>query len=105
MGATRRLDHYEASTGWHPLFVIVSNRSVHPFMRGVASNSMGFFGALKIARRIWDHDWRRSLEWQNVGVVHSFSPSIYNFAIIPTVDQIDPLWATKRGEAPNRTAI
>ena len=24
MGATRRLDHYEASTGWHPLFLIVA---------------------------------------------------------------------------------
>ncbi len=24
MGATRRLDHYEASTGWHPLFIIVA---------------------------------------------------------------------------------
>ena len=23
MGATRRLDHYEASTGWHPLFIVV----------------------------------------------------------------------------------
>ena len=27
-------------------------------------------------------------------------PPIYNFAVIPTVDQLDPLWAIKRGQAP-----
>jgi cytochrome o ubiquinol oxidase subunit 1 len=27
-------------------------------------------------------------------------PPIYNFAIIPTVNHRDPLWAIKRGEAP-----
>jgi cytochrome o ubiquinol oxidase subunit I len=29
-------------------------------------------------------------------------PPVYNFAIIPTVDQIDPLWAIKRGQAPKQ---
>jgi cytochrome o ubiquinol oxidase subunit 1 len=30
-------------------------------------------------------------------------PPIYNFAVIPTVDQLDPLWAIKRGHAPEPT--
>ena len=37
----------------------------------------------------------RTLEWSIPS-----PPPIYNFAVIPTVDQIDPLWAVKRGEAP-----
>jgi cytochrome o ubiquinol oxidase subunit 1 len=37
----------------------------------------------------------RTLEWSIPS-----PPPIYNFAIIPTVDSIDPLWAIKRGEAP-----
>ena len=34
----------------------------------------------------------RTLEW----ATHS-PPPVYNFALIPRVDQIDPLWAVKQG--------
>ena len=34
----------------------------------------------------------RTLEWSIPS-----PPPIYNFAVIPTVDQIDPFWAKKKG--------
>lgn len=43
-----------------------------------------------------DDPWNgRTLEWSI-----SSPPPIYNFAVIPTVDQIDPLWAQKQGHTP-----
>lgn len=99
MGATRRLDHYEASTGWHPLFVLVAIGALILFC-GAAIQFFGLFWSIKNRKKNWDHTggdpWNgRTLEWST----HS-PPPIYNFAIIPTVDQIDPLWAVKRGKIP-----
>lgn len=98
MGATRRLDHYEASTGWHPLFVLVGIGALI-ILCGVVVQGYGLFRSI-IDRKdnldITGDPWNgRTLEWS----VPS-PPPIYNFAITPTVDQRDPLWATKRGHAP-----
>lgn len=99
MGATRRLDHYEAATGWHPLFVIVGIGALI-LLCGASIQFFGLFWSIKNRKKNWDHTggdpWNgRSLEWSIPS-----PPPIYNFAIIPTVDQIDPLWAIKRGQAP-----
>lgn len=99
MGATRRLDHYDASTGWHPLFVIVGIGALI-ILCGAIIQFLGLFWSIKNRKKNWDHTggdpWNaRTLEWATPS-----PPPIYNFAIIPTVDQIDPLWAIKRGEAP-----
>jgi cytochrome o ubiquinol oxidase subunit 1 len=99
MGATRRLDHYEASTGWHPLFVIVAIGAA-VILCGASIQLYGLFSSIKNRKKNWDNTWGdpwngRTLEWAT-----SSPPQIYNFAIIPVVDQIDPLWATKRGLAP-----
>jgi cytochrome o ubiquinol oxidase subunit 1 len=99
MGATRRLDRYDASTGWHPLFILVA-LGVAIIVMGAAVQFFGLFWSIKHRKKNWDHTggdpWNgRTLEW----ATHS-PPPIYNFAIIPTVDQIDPLWAIKRGHAP-----
>jgi cytochrome o ubiquinol oxidase subunit 1 len=37
----------------------------------------------------------RTLEWSTTS-----PPPVYNFAILPVVDQLDPFWATKRAAAP-----
>lgn len=97
MGATRRLDHYEASTGWHPLFVIVAIGALI-IVAGATIQFLGLFWSIKNRKKNWDHTqgdpWNaRTLEW----ATHS-PPPIYNFAIVPTIDQMDPLWAVKRGE-------
>lgn len=104
MGATRRLDHYDASTGWHPLFIIVFIGAVIIFF-GAAIQLFGLFWSIKHRKRLKDRTggdpWNgRSLEWAT-----SSPPPIYNFAIIPTVDQIDPLWAAKQSKEPKPKAV
>ncbi|MFI5334618.1 MAG: cbb3-type cytochrome c oxidase subunit I, partial [Chlamydiales bacterium] len=97
MGATRRLDHYEASTGWHPLFVVVGIGALI-IMCGACVQVYGLYTALRYRKerdRTGDPWNGRTLEWAT-----SSPPPVYNFAIIPTVNQIDPVWAIKRGEAP-----
>lgn len=99
MGATRRLDHYDAATGWHPLFVIVGIGAFIIFI-GASIQFVGLFWSIYKRKENWDHSggdpWNaRTLEWSTPS-----PPPYYNFAVIPTVDQIDPLWAIKRGEAP-----
>lgn len=99
MGATRRLDHYEAATGWHPLFILVAIGALI-ILCGAAIQMFGLFWSIKNRKKNWDHTegdpWNaRTLEWAT-----SSPPPVYNFAIIPTVSGVDPLWAMKRGEAP-----
>lgn len=98
MGATRRLDHYEAATGWHPLFVLVGIGAAI-IACGVAMQVYDLFISIKNHKRHLDHTgdpWNgRTLEWSTTS-----PPPVYNFAVIPIVDQRDPLWAIKRGEAP-----
>lgn len=100
MGATRRLDHYEASTEWHPLFVIVAIGAAI-ILCGVCIQVFGLFKSIKDRKKNPDttgDPWNaRTLEWSIPS-----PPPVYNFAIIPIVDQIDPLWAIKRGEAPKQ---
>lgn len=99
MGATRRLDHYEASTGWHPLFIVVFIGAVIIFL-GASVQLFGLFWSIKNREKLKDRSggdpWNgRSLEWAT-----SSPPPIYNFATIPVVDQIDPLWEFKQRKEP-----
>jgi len=98
MGATRRLDHYEESTGWHPLFVVVGIGALI-ILCGVMIQAYGLYKSIKDRKKNLDttgDPWNaRTLEWSIPS-----PPPIYNFAVIPTVDQLDPLWAIKRGLAP-----
>lgn len=99
MGATRRLDHYDASTGWHPLFIVVAIGAVI-LLCGALVQFFGLFWSIINRKKNWDHTggdpWNgRTLEWSIPS-----PPPIYNFAVIPTVDQLDPLWAIKRGQSP-----
>ncbi|MCB1212860.1 MAG: cbb3-type cytochrome c oxidase subunit I, partial [Chlamydiia bacterium] len=97
MGATRRLDHYDISTGWQPLFFVVFIGALI-IMIGATIQFLGLLWSIWKYKENWDHTggnpWNaRSLEW----ATHSPPPE-YNFAIIPTVNQLDPLWAHNRGE-------
>lgn len=98
MGATRRLNHYEASTGWHSLFVVVGIGAII-ILCGACIQIYGLYSSIKNRRKNRDttgDPWNgRTLEWS----VPS-PPPIYNFAITPIVDQLDPLWAIKRGHSP-----
>lgn len=98
MGATRRLDHYDVSTGWHPLFMLVAIGAVI-ILCGASIQFFGLFSSIKNRKKNFNlsgDPWNgRTLEWST-----SSPPPIYNFAIIPTVDQIDPFWAAKKGHTP-----
>lgn len=94
MGATRRLDHYDPSTGWQPLFVIAAMGGVIIFI-GALIQFLGLFWSIYKRKENMDttggNPWNgRTLEW----ATHS-PPPIYNFAVIPTINQRDPLWAEK----------
>lgn len=97
MGATRRLDHYDPSTGWQPLFIVVAF-GAFIILCGASIQLFGLFWSIKNRKKNWDYSggdpWNgRTLEWST-----SSPPPIYNFAIIPVVDQLDPLWAMKQGK-------
>lgn len=95
MGATRRLDHYDASTGWQPLFFLAAAGAI-VIATGIALQVLQLFMALKNRKRQSDttgDPWNgRTLEWSIPS-----PPPIYNFAIIPTIEERDPFWGWKHG--------
>jgi cytochrome o ubiquinol oxidase subunit 1 len=94
MGATRRLDHYDASLGWQPLFIVAGFGLVLVLI-GVG------FQVLQFAVSIWQREQRldltgdpwngRTLEWS----VPSPAPA-YNFTHLPVVTERDQFWADKQ---------
>jgi cytochrome o ubiquinol oxidase subunit 1 len=100
MGATRRLDHYDASLGWQQLF-IVSAVGVAVICAGVGFQLLQF--ALSIKQRKQNMDttgdpWNgRTLEWAT-----SSPAPVYNFALMPDVNERDAFWAMK--QAKNKSA-
>ncbi len=98
MGATRRLNHYEASTGWHPLFLLAAFGSFL-IACGACIQIYGLFISLRDRQKHADHTgdpWNgRTLEWSIPS-----PPPIYNFAITPIVNERDPFWASKQRKTP-----
>jgi cytochrome o ubiquinol oxidase subunit 1 len=96
MGATRRLDHYSASLGWQPLF-IVAGIGVVIIAAGVGFQVLQLI--VSILQRNQNRDttgdpWNgRTLEWS----VSSPAP-IYNFATLPVVDGRDSFWEMKQAK-------
>ncbi len=97
MGATRRLDHYDPSTGWQGLF-IVSALGLVVISIGTAIQVLQIIVSIKQRKDNLDltgDPWNgRTLEWMT-----SSPPPIYNFAVIPTVESREPFWDIKnRGQ-------
>ena len=93
MGATRRLDHYDASLGWQGLF-IVAGVGVCIIALGAGLQILQLLVSLiqrKDNRDTTGDPWSgRTLEWSTAS-----PPPEYNFAIIPEVHGRDPFWAAK----------
>lgn len=97
MGATRRLDHYDASLGWQGLFIVAG------IGLGILMLAAGL-QALQLIVSVWKrHEYRdttgdpwngRTLEWS----IPSPAP-YYNFAIQPTVTDRDAFWAEKQSKS------
>lgn len=107
MGATRRLDHYDASLGWQPLFIVAGI--------GVLTIGLGIgFQVLQLIVSIRQRDqhrdptgdpWNgRTLEWSLAS-----PPPEYNFAVLPDGSQRDAFWVAKHSkhdfEEPHYAAI
>jgi cytochrome o ubiquinol oxidase subunit 1 len=92
MGATRRLDHYDASLGWQGLF-IVAGVGVLFILAGVGMQVLQFVVSI-IKRKenlVGEDPWNaRTLEWST-----ATPPAEYNFATIPAVTSRDAFWEAK----------
>jgi cytochrome o ubiquinol oxidase subunit 1 len=94
MGATRRLDTYDSSTGWQPFYItmligglIIALGVALQVIQIIAS----FIQKNKLRDATGDPYDGRTLEWS----VPSPAPS-YNFAVIPEVKTRDAFWEMKR---------
>lgn len=98
MGATRRIDHYAASTGWQP-FYIVSMVGFFIIMCGVIAQIIQVIVSIREKKRATGDPWNgRTLEWATTS-----PPPFYNFAVIPPVTTRDAFWEIKkRGAKPQK---
>jgi cytochrome o ubiquinol oxidase subunit 1 len=96
MGATRRLDHYDASLGWQGLFVVAAFGAALIFA-GVGFQILQLLVSVKQRHQNRDttgDPWNgRTLEWATTS-----PPPEYNFAVIPTVTDRDAFWASKHAK-------
>jgi len=95
MGATRRLDHYDASLGWQGLF-IVAGVGVLLICAGVAMQVLQVIVSIRTrnANRVGTDPWNaRNLEWAT-----PTPPPEYNFATIPVVSTRDAFWEMKQSK-------
>jgi cytochrome o ubiquinol oxidase subunit 1 len=96
MGATRRLDSYDPSLGWQPLFY-VAGVGVLVIGLGVAFQILQLIVSIRDRKENIDttgDPWGgRTLEWSTAS-----PPPFYNFAHIPQADQRDAFWALKAGK-------
>lgn len=94
MGATRRLDHYAASSGWQPLF-ISSVVGLAIIVCGVATQVYQIVLSIKQRKQHLDttgDPWNaRTLEWSTTS-----PPPFYNFAVIPSVSSCEEFWEMKK---------
>ena len=94
MGATRRLDHYEAASGWQPLFIVAAI-GVALITLGVGFQMLQAIVSIKQRKQNLDttgDPWNgRTLEWATAS-----PPPVYNFAMIPKADARDPFWVGKQ---------
>lgn len=98
MGATRRLNTYDASTGWQPFFIIAFVGGMI-IVLGVALQAAQILASIMQRRQLADttgDPWNgRTLEWSTAS-----PPPAYNFAAIPEVHERDVFWRMKRDGRP-----
>jgi len=98
MGATRRLDHYDPSTGWTPLFVVAAIGSLI-ISAGIGLQLLQIIVSVRDRKKNRDltgDPWNgRTLEWST-----SSPPPFYNFAVVPEVHERDPFWKMKHAKSP-----
>jgi len=101
MGASRRLDHYDASTGWQPLFILMLIGGI-VIAIGVALQVAQILASFIQKKHLLDttggDPWDgRSLEWSTPS-----PPPFYNFVSIPQVSGRDAYWEMKNHTLPKQ---
>lgn len=97
MGATRRLDYYDPSLGWRPLFIVAA---IGVTIIGIGIAIMAVQLIVSIRQRAANRDvtgdpWDgRTLEWSTTS-----PPPFYNFANKPVVAEKDAFWAFKHAKS------
>jgi cytochrome o ubiquinol oxidase subunit 1 len=98
MGASRRIDHYDASTGWQPLFIMMLIGGI-VIAIGTALQLAQILASVIQKRRLRDttgDPWNgRTLEWATPS-----APAFYNFTSIPDVSSRDQHWENKQKGLP-----
>ncbi len=98
MGATRRLDHYDSSTGWQPLYVLMLIGGI-VIAIGVALQLAQILASIIQKQRLRDttgDPWDgRTLEWATPS-----PPQSYNFTTTPQVTSRDAFWEMKKHGLP-----
>lgn len=95
MGASRRLDHYDASTGWQPLFVMMFLGGI-VIAIGVALQLAQILASFIQKNRVSGDPWDgRTLEWATPS-----PPQSYNFTVIPEVSARDAYQQMKQQGLP-----
>ncbi len=94
MGATRRLDHYDPSTGWQPFFVLMLIGGI-VIAIGVALQVVQIIASFIQKRRLVDttgDPWDgRTMEWATAS-----PPPFYNYAEVPEVTARDAFYEIKQ---------
>lgn len=94
MGMTRRLNHYDLSTGWHP-YLIVAAIGAGVILCGIIFQVIQLVVSIKNREQYKDttgDPWDgRTLEWSIPS-----PPPFYNFAITPVVHGRDAFWGEKQ---------
>lgn len=96
MGATRRLDHYDASLGWQWLFIVAAV-GVVVIGAGIALQLWQIVYSIykRNENRVDGDPWGgRTLEWATTS-----PPQHYNFPITPRVSTRDAWWVQKHSKA------
>jgi cytochrome o ubiquinol oxidase subunit 1 len=98
MGATRRLNDYDASTGWQPFYVISLIGGLIIAL-GLALQVVQILASIMQRKQLADttgDPWdARTLEWSTAS-----PPPAYNFAAIPEVHDRDVFWRMKQDGRP-----
>jgi cytochrome o ubiquinol oxidase subunit I len=103
MGATRRMDHYDAETGWQPFFIVVAIGMIFILIGIILQNVQLFVSILNRKKNldVTGDPWNgRTLEWSIPS-----PPPVYNFAVIPHVHDRDAFWEAKQTPQPNEKPV
>jgi len=97
-GATRRLSHYSDAGGWQHYFIIASIGALL-ILVGVGFQTLQLIVSIRDRNKNRDttgDPWHgRTLEWAT-----SSPPPVYNFAIIPEIEEEEHFWTSKQADSP-----